>query len=152
MLELTPGRSPKGFGWPLGCCGRGGAIEICSAQLSTSQRCMLCQRGGSFPAPTAWPGDLEIEGLAGPSAQAVQTSLPSLPWAAIVLLYGRWVDPRWPVVGARSAREAVQITLARAAQVWPGSTMEPTGPGTWRAGRGVVLAQRAHAATEGTEG
>lgn len=148
MLEVTRGRGSPLERWPAGCCGRGGALEICTALVGSDHQCMLCQRCGDFPLPATWPGDLEAEALVKPSAQAVRTSLPSLPWAVLVLLEHRFVDPRWPIIGTRSPREAVELTLARGAQVWRASKLEPSGPGTWRAGRGVVLATHAFALSE----
>jgi len=148
-LELKPGvGGADSRGVPVGCCGYGNPLEVCTAQLSSERRCLLCERTGGFPLPAWWRGACEAEDLAGPSVQVVPMRTPSLPWAVIAFLETRYVNPRWPIVGARDAAEAVQLAVARGVQVAKASRLEVVGPGHWRARRVVVLARDAFARVE----
>ena len=153
QLELRSARGTvDARGYPLGCCGYGHPLEICTAQLSSERECKLCERAGGFPLPAWWSGDCEVEALAGASVQIGRLALPSLPWAVIAFVERRFVDPRWPIIGARSAAEAIELALARAVQVFRATRVEPIEQGRWRVGRGVVIATRAQAETEGKSG
>ena|GEM_PF-2313076 len=148
-LELKPGvGGADSRGVPVGCCGYGNPLEVCTAQLSSGRRCLLCERTGGFPLPAWWRGACEAEDLAGPSVQVVPMRTPSLPWAVICFLETRYVNPRWPIVGARDAAEAVQLAMARGLQAANASRLEVIGPGHWRARRVVVLARDAFARVE----
>ncbi len=115
-------------GFPVGCVGR---------------QCSLCERRGSFPLPAWWSGDSEAESLAGPSVQVVAIPIKSMPWAVIAFVSERYVDGRFPIVGARSASEAIDLALARGAQLRPRSKLEVVGPGQWRVGEVAVLCANA---------
>lgn len=114
-LELRPGRGEiDARGYPHGCAGMRNPLEICTAQLSSERLCKLCERIDGFPLPAWWRGECEAESLAGASVQVVALALPSLPWAVVVFVERRFVDPRWPIIGARSPKEAIDLALARA--------------------------------------
>lgn len=148
-LEIKPGvGGADSRGVPLGCCGYGNPLEVCTAQLSSERCCSLCERVGGFPLPAWWRGACENENLACPSVQVVPTALPSLPWAVIAFLELRYVNPRWPIIGARNAAEAVRLALARGLQAGNASRLEVIQPGQWRARRSMVLAGAAFARFE----
>lgn len=119
-------------GFPIGCVGLEQTLTVCTAELS-SQHCALCERVGLFPLPAWWRGEMECEALAGASVQVVPIGLPSLPWAVIAFLSERYVDGRFPIIGAASAKAAIDLTLARAVQLRPRAKLERNGEGEWLA-------------------
>lgn len=126
-------------GFPLGCCGLQQPLTICAAQLSSERKCAWCERQGAFPLPAWYLGPCENDGLDRPSVQVAPTGLPSLPWIVIVFLSEHLVDPRWPIIGARNADEAIDLALTRASLVSPRSKPERLAADLWEVGRVAVL-------------
>lgn len=136
-VERVAGRG-GGRSFPHGCVGFEPAGTICTAQLAAGGKCLLCERRGDFPVPVWWSGDCERDDLAGPSVQVVRLALPSLPWAVVAFVEGRFVDGRFPIIGARNADEAIDLALSRASQIKPGSIPERCGAHRWGV-RGLIV-------------
>ena len=117
----------------MGCSGLGCATALCFAE-ERGFPCSLCIRAGAFPAPGWWNDQrAEIVRLKRPSVQVVATWGGALKWAVVVILEDRFVDGRYPAIGTCDANVAVELAIARGAQLRPKARIERVERGRWEA-------------------
>lgn len=64
-----------------------------------------------------------------------------MPWLVAVFSHHDVLDAKWPVIGAASATEAVQLALQRAQEIEGGTLPQMIRPGLWCAGNLMVACE-----------
>lgn len=103
----------------MGCSALGCATAVCVAE-GLGNQCDLCVRSGSFPAPAWWSAARSaIVEIGKPSVQVVPIAVDGLRWGVVALIEAAFVDGRFPVIGVTDADRAIDLAIARGAQLRP---------------------------------
>lgn len=120
-IERTASRRcVEGLDFPAGCGGLSdNALTRCKAETK-GRDCLLCIRGGAYPAPAPWnagPGWLIIAPMSVQAIKIARSGKGS--WAVAVFVQGRKVHGKYPVILCNSKKRAIRLMFDRAWQIDP---------------------------------
>lgn len=132
LTILTGPNSSPASALAIGCSALGCATAVCIAE-GLGHECDLCVRSGSFPAPAWWSAAQSwIVELRKPSVQVVPIAVEGLRWGVVTLVEAAFVDGRHPVMGAPDGDRAIDLALARGAQLRPRRKMQRIERDRWQ--------------------
>lgn len=127
----------------IGCSALGSVCSICVAE-GVGRECDICVRAGNFPLPAWWSaGRAFIAELARPSVQIVPVAVNGVRWGVVALVEAALVDGRFPIIGAADPDRAIDLALARGAQLRPRAKLRRVSEDQWQLDAVQVLCRAA---------